>query len=162
MSVTVEVQYALPGTAADDEVPAPEDFRCWVEAAFAQRREVGEIGLRIVDLAEGTALNETYRHRRGPTNVLSFPVEELPPMEIPPLGDLVICAPVVWREAREQHKSPRAHWAHLTVHGSLHLMGYDHQREDEAEAMEALEREILARLGFPDPYAAETSMRDAS
>lgn len=161
MSVTVEVQYALEGEAGD-ELPEPEDFGRWAEAACAGRRDHGEISLRIVGLKEGAALNETYRHREGPTNVLSFPVDAAPPMEAPPLGDLVICAPVVWREAREQHKPARAHWAHLTVHGSLHLLGYDHEREDEAEAMERLEREILARLGFPDPYDGDATLRDAS
>jgi probable rRNA maturation factor len=168
MTVTVEVQYALqdePGDADSgelDELPRPEDFQRWAAAACAGRCAGGEIGLRVVGLAEGAALNETYRHRRGPTNVLSFPIEDAPPLDVPPLGDLVICAPVVWREAREQHKSPLAHWAHLTVHGSLHLLGYDHEEADQAEAMERCEREILSSLGFPDPYADEAALRDAS
>jgi len=157
MSVTVEVQYGLEDGAGGDELPEREAFQQWAAAACAGRRERGEIGLRIVGLEEGTSLNETYRRRHGPTNVLSFPVEDLPPEDLPPLGDLVICAPVVWREAREQGKAPRAHWAHLTVHGSLHLLGYDHEREEDADAMERLEREILAGLGFPDPYAGEPS-----
>jgi len=157
MSVTIEVQYGLEGGVGSDELPESEAFQQWVAAACAGRCERGEIGLRIVGLEEGTALNQTYRQRHGPTNVLSFPVEDLPPTELPPLGDVVICAPVVWREAREQGKAPLAHWAHLTVHGSLHLLGYDHQREDDADAMERLEREILAGLGFPDPYAGEAS-----
>lgn len=162
MSVTVEVQYALEEAADGHELPEPEAFRQWAAAACAGRCARGEISLRVVGLEEGAALNKTYRHRSGPTNVLSFPVGDLPDMALPPLGDLVICAPVVWREAREQQKSPRAHWAHLTVHGSLHLLGYDHEREDEAEAMERLEREILAGLGFPDPYAGDATLREVS
>lgn len=165
MTVTVEVQYALEDEAgADDsgEVPRPEDFQCWAAAACAGRCGSGEIGLRVVGLAEGAALNETYRRRRGPTNVLSFPVEDVLPIDMPPLGDLVICAPVVWREAREQYKPFLAHWAHLTVHGALHLLGYDHEEAGEAEVMERCERDILASLGFPDPYAEEAVLQDAS
>lgn len=111
-----------------------------------------EVLIRIVDADEGAALNERYRGKRGPTNVLSFPFAV--PSGIPNrlLGDLVICAPVVEREACEQGKSAEAHWAHMVVHGMLHLQGYDHVEEREAEIMEAREVEILSRLGVENPY----------
>jgi len=163
MTVVVDVQYAqeeLPD--ADAEVPSPQEFERWVAAALAGRREAGELTIRVVGVTEGAALNETYRHRSGPTNVLSFPVDDSPELDLPLLGDLVICAPLVMREAHEQHKSAMAHWAHLTVHGSLHLLGYDHEEPREAEIMEGLEAEILAALGYTDPYAGEKEVRTAS
>lgn len=148
MSVRVAVQYALPRAG----LPAPQSFRAWAEAVLAGRRKQAEVVVRVVDEAESAELNETYRHKKGPTNVLSFPFEAPPGMELPLLGDLVICAPVVAREACEQGKEERAHWAHMTVHGVLHLLGYDHLDDDEARIMEGLEREILAKMGYPDPY----------
>jgi len=108
--------------------------------------------VRIVDEPEMRELNARYRHKDYPTNVLSFPAELPPGVDVPLLGDIVICAPVVNREATEQHKAPRAHWAHMLVHGTLHLLGHDHERERDAAVMEALERRILAGLKFPDPY----------
>lgn len=163
MTVVVDVQFALDGAAeAEIASPSPQDFDHWVAAALAGRCAAGELTIRIVGMAEGAALNETYRHRSGPTNVLSFPFENAPEMELPLLGDLVICAPVVMREAQEQHKTPRAHWAHLTVHGTLHLLGYDHQEAKDAEIMERLESAILAGLGYADPYAEEKEIRAAS
>jgi probable rRNA maturation factor len=163
MSIVVDVQYAqedLPD--AEAEVPSPQEFERWVAAALAGRREAGELTIRVVGVTEGAALNETYRHRSGPTNVLSFPIDDSPEWDLPLLGDLVICAPLVMREAHEQHKSAMAHWAHLTVHGSLHLLGYDHEEPREAEIMEGLEAEILAALGYGDPYAGEKEVRTAS
>lgn len=132
-------------------VPAVDAFRRWADAA-AERADA-EVSIRIVDEAESAELNRTYRHKSGPTNVLSFPFEV--PEGIPNrlLGDLVICAGVVAREALEQGKRPEAHWAHMVVHGMLHLQGRDHVEDREAEAMEAEEAAILARLGFEDPYA---------
>ncbi|RME33010.1 MAG: rRNA maturation RNase YbeY [Gammaproteobacteria bacterium] len=144
----LEVQRAV--AAAD--LPADADFRRWAEAALRGRRERAVICLRIVDEEEGRQLNRQWRGRDHATNVLSFPAGEVGEAAPDLLGDLVICAPVVAREAREQGKSPEAHWAHLTVHGCLHLLGFDHQEPEEAEQMETLEREILARLGYPDPY----------
>jgi probable rRNA maturation factor len=134
-------------------VPGEDEFRRWAEAA-AQRKEA-EVSIRIVDEAESAELNQTYRHKSGPTNVLSFPFEvpEGVPNEL--LGDLVICAGVVEREAEAQNKSAEAHWAHMVVHGMLHLQGYDHIEDGEAEAMEAEEIAILAHLGFPNPYEEE-------
>jgi len=137
-------------------VPAPATFRRWVEAALkgARRRKATEVAIRIVDADEGKALNRQYRGRDYATNVLSFPADFPPGVALPLIGDLVICAPVVAREAADQGKKPADHWAHMTVHGTLHLLGYDHIEDAEAEAMEALETRILAGLGISDPYLA--------
>lgn len=138
------------------EVPSAADFEHWTLAAWLGDGSA-ELTLRLVDEAESGQLNATYRNRTGPTNVLSFPVDaaELPGLELPLLGDLVICAPVVAREAAEQGKTAAAHWAHMVVHGMLHLQGYDHQVAEQAEEMERLETDILRRLGYPDPYREE-------
>ncbi|HEX7368802.1 MAG TPA: rRNA maturation RNase YbeY [Rhodanobacteraceae bacterium] len=138
-------------------VPVSKNFRHWVETAlFAARyRRPVELSIRIVDAREGRSLNHQYRDRDYATNVLSFPVELPRGFSSPLLGDLAICAPVVIREAREQHKLVRDHYAHLTIHGVLHLLGYDHQTERDATRMESLETQILASLGVADPYAAE-------
>jgi len=148
----VAVGYAAPRKG----VPASASFRRWIEAALkgAKRRKATEVSVRIVDTEEGQALNLQYRGRDYATNVLSFPVELPPGVDLPLIGDLVICAPVVAREAAEQGKKPADHWAHLTIHGTLHLLGYDHIDEAEAEAMEALETKVLAGLGISDPYLA--------
>lgn len=137
-------------------LPSEAEFRTWCELALRQRQNDSELTIRLVDEAEGRELNKTWRHKDYATNVLSFPADvpdEL--LDIPLLGDLVICAPVVTREAAEQGKSAPAHWAHLVIHGCLHLLGYDHIDDAEAEEMEALEQELLAELGHPDPYAAD-------
>jgi probable rRNA maturation factor len=160
MTVVVDVQYAVDDGAAG--LPSPHEFERWAAAALAGRCGGGELTIRVVGAAEGAALNETYRRRRGPTNVLSFPSEHFPEMELPLLGDLVMCAPVVMREAQEQHKILQAHWAHMTVHGSLHLLGYDHEEAAEAEEMEGLETAILNGLGYPDPYKDGETIRAAS
>ena len=135
------------------KLPAEAQLRRWVELALRQRTADSELTIRLVDAEEGQELNRTYRHKDYATNVLSFPAE-VPDglLDIPLLGDLVICVPVVEREAREQNKSPEAHWAHLVIHGCLHLLGYDHIDDEEAEEMEGLERQLLAELGYPDPY----------
>ena len=148
----VSVGYA----ASRKGVPASASFRRWIEAALkgARRRKATEVSVRIVDTEEGQALNLQYRGRDYATNVLSFPVDLPPGVDLPLIGDLVICAPVVAREAAEQGKKPADHWAHLTIHGTLHLLGYDHIDEAEAEAMEALETRVLAGLGISDPYVA--------
>lgn len=137
----VHIQRAVPAAG----IPSAASLRLWAETARGKKR--GEITLRIVDADEGLALNRDWRGRDYATNVLSFPMQE-PDY----LGDIVICAEVVAREALEQHKTLRAHWAHMVVHGVLHLMGHDHIADDEAEKMEALERRLLAKLGFTDPY----------
>lgn len=133
-------------------LPTRKQLQRWVAAALNGQRDAAEVSIRIVGEAEGAELNRTWRHKDYATNVLSFPAELPPGIRSPLLGDLVICAPVVIREAAEQGKSPEAHWAHLVVHGTLHLLGYDHETEAEAEAMEALETRMLAGLGYPDPY----------
>lgn len=147
----VSVSYAAPRAG----VPAATSFRKWVAAALHSRIREADLAIRIVDAREGRALNRHYRGKDYATNVLSFPAELPEGVKLPLLGDLVICAPVVAREANEQRKPVAAHYAHLTVHGVLHLLGWDHEDEKEAESMEQLEREILAGLGLPDPYAEE-------
>jgi probable rRNA maturation factor len=151
VQLELSVGYALPRIG----LPAANSFRQWVAAALHGRIRRADLALRLVGEVEGEALNRHFRGKAYPTNVLSFPAElppGLPPGTLPILGDIVICAPVVQREARLQGKEPRAHFAHLTVHGVLHLLGFDHDDPREAEAMEALERGILADLGFDDPY----------
>ncbi len=146
----LHVGYAVPRAG----MPAPASFRRWAEAALraAKRRKPAELSIRIVDVDEGRALNRNYRGKDYATNVLSFPAELPPGVTAPLIGDLAICAPVVRREAAEQDKTPRDHWAHLTIHGVLHLLGYDHIDDAEAIIMEALETRVLADLGIADPY----------
>lgn len=146
----IAVQYAV----ADNDLPAEEEFRAWAVAALGGEYADAELCIRLVDAGEGRSLNRDYRGRDYATNVLSFPVELPPGVTSPLLGDLAICVPVAREEAREQDKEVRAHFAHLTIHGVLHLLGHDHQGEAEAEAMEARETAILAGLGFPDPYGS--------
>ncbi|MFK2879020.1 rRNA maturation RNase YbeY [Rhodanobacter hydrolyticus] len=150
-TTTLHVGYAVPRAG----IPSSTSFRRWVEAALhgAKRRKATELFIRIVDAGEGRALNRDYRGKDYATNVLSFEAELPPGMKLPLIGDMVICAPVVAREAAEQGKRAHDHWAHLTVHGVLHLLGHDHIVEAEAVAMEALETRILAGLGIADPYA---------
>ncbi|MBT3196194.1 MAG: rRNA maturation RNase YbeY [Gammaproteobacteria bacterium] len=147
------LQQAVEGVALPDEVT----FSAWmsVVAEMMATPSATELTIRIVDEAEGEALNERYRQKPGATNVLSFPFEapEGVPLLPLPLGDLVICAPIIVREAEQQGKVEQAHWAHMVVHGLLHLLGMDHLTEAEAMVMEAKEREVLSRLGFSDPYA---------
>ncbi len=145
----IDISYGLPRAG----LPAAATLRAYAEAALAGRREDGELSVRIVDADEGRALNRDYRDKDYATNVLSFPAELPPGVPLPILGDLVLCAPVVAREAEEQGKPLKHHYAHMLVHGVLHLLGHDHMDEAEAEAMETIEREVLAGLGIPDPYA---------
>ena len=156
LRLAVQRAFVAPAKA----LPRRDKLRQWAKTAWqaSQQRGVAagpgaELTIRIVDEAESRMLNETYRHQQGPTNVLSFPFE--PPIsevDTALLGDIVICAPVVAREAAEQGKPLEAHWAHMVVHGVLHLQGYDHQNDTEAKQMEALEIRILDALGYPDPY----------
>jgi probable rRNA maturation factor len=148
----VAVGYATPRAG----IPAATSFRKWVAAALAGRIREADLAIRIVGSKEGRSLNHHYRGKDYATNVLSFPAElpeGLPKgVKLPLLGDLVLCAPVIAKEAAAQGKSVNAHYAHLTVHGVLHLLGWNHEDTREAECMEQLEREILAGLGLPDPY----------
>ena len=140
---------------SDVGLPPESDFQRWLEAVLPQFQEECEVTIRLVDEAESQQLNHTYRGKEKPTNVLSFPFEAPPGIELPLLGDLIICRQVVEREAVEQEKSLEAHWAHMVIHGSLHLLGYDHIEDDEAEEMEGIETEIMLALGYPDPYISE-------
>ncbi len=144
----IEVQRAIdaPGYPSDGQL------REWA-GVVRQRFDLrGDVTVRLVDERESQALNARYRDRNAPTNVLSFPLEVSADSGEHMLGDLAICGPLVEREAHEQGKTPIAHWAHLVVHGLLHLAGYDHVEDDDAERMEALERDILRELHFPNPY----------
>ncbi|MCB1554146.1 MAG: rRNA maturation RNase YbeY [Xanthomonadales bacterium] len=145
------VSYGIPRAG----LPAAQSFRTWTEAALRGRVRRADVALRLVGEYEGRSLNRHYRGKDAPTNVLSFPADLPEGVKLPLLGDIVICAPVVQREARLQGKDVRAHFAHLTVHGVLHLLGFDHDDPREADLMENLEREILAGLGFDDPYTDE-------
>ncbi len=136
-------------------LPTAEQIEQWATAAVKPQSDEVEMTVRIVDEAESHALNLNYRGKDRPTNVLSFPFECPDEVELPLLGDLVICRQVVEREAQEQDKPLMAHWAHMVVHGSLHLLGYDHIEDDEAEEMESLETQIMTELGFADPYLSE-------
>jgi probable rRNA maturation factor len=147
MTIEVEIQRA----SSIPVVPSDPQFRQWAAAALRELDEA-ELLIRIVDLDESRELNFQFRNRNQATNVLSFPSELPEEIDLPLLGDVIICAPLVEEEARQQNKVPLAHWAHLTIHGILHLLGYDHQTEDEAADMEALEISLLRSLDFQDPY----------
>ena len=140
-SLKLAVQYATDNT----EIPTRPQFRRWVKAALIQD---AEIVLRLVDETEGRELNHQFRHKNYATNVLTFVYNDTQPLT----GDIVLCAPVISQEARQQHKNLLAHYAHLTVHGILHLQGYDHIEDAEAAVMEQMETQILIRLGYEDPY----------
>lgn len=148
-NVTIDLQIATENT---DNLPTHEQIQRWANVAVRPETLDPEITVRIVDEAESRALNLTYRGKDKPTNVLSFPFECPDEVELPLLGDLVICRQVVEREAAEQGKPLEAHWAHMVVHGCLHLLGYDHIEDEEAEEMESLETEMMISLGFADPY----------
>lgn len=156
MNIVLDLQIAL-----DDEephspgLPTQEQFHLWVETALAgakHKADESELTIRLVGSEESAELNQAYRHKSGPTNVLSFPFEPIPGVDLPLLGDLIICAPVVQKEAAEQKKNTESHWAHMVVHGCLHLLGYDHIEPTEADVMEALEIVILTALGYDNPY----------
>ncbi len=132
--------------------PDQEHIQRWVDAALEGFNQDTEIVVRIVDEQESTELNEQYRHKKGPTNILSFPIDVPEGIELNLLGDLVICAPILKKEALEQHKALTDHWAHIIVHGVLHLLGYDHIDDDEAEFMESKEITILNKLNIKNPY----------
>ncbi|MGP9832867.1 rRNA maturation RNase YbeY [Marinobacter sp. NSM] len=154
--LTVDFQVVYEGTGVPDET----QFQVWAEKAWLGE-DPSEVTIRIVGNDESQNLNHQYRGKDKPTNVLSFPFEAPPGITVPLAGDLVICAPVVEKEAQEQHKDSVAHWAHMVVHGMLHLQGYDHIEDNEAEAMEALEVRLLSQLGFANPYEAEETEPDS-
>ena len=152
--VILDLQLACEETSG---LPDEALFQRWVDAVIPPFQEESELTIRLVDVAESHELNLTYRGKDKPTNVLSFPFEAPPGMEMPLLGDLIICRQVVEQEASEQGKPLEAHWAHMVVHGSLHLLGYDHIEDDEAEEMEGLETEIMLALGYEDPRRLRNS-----
>lgn len=156
MTATMQLELEVQRCSTNHEIPRDEEFRLWAATALDGQEGVVSLAIRVVDEAEALRFNRDYRARDYATNVLSFPAEL--PAGLPDdirrsqLGDLLICAPVVTREAQEQRCKASDHWAHLVIHGVLHLLGYDHQQRDEAEVMESLETEMLARLGIGDPY----------
>jgi probable rRNA maturation factor len=144
----VDVQYAV----SVDGTPGEDVIRKWVLQALPEQNKASELTIRVVDEAEITALNRQYRGKEGATNVLSFPYEAIPGVASDLLGDVVICAPVVASESVVQNKPLDAHWAHIVIHGVLHLLGYDHHQDDEAHKMEVRETELLDSLGYANPY----------
>lgn len=148
MNLSIDIQMACPSEDAPDE----DSIKRWASAAIRDERDNPELSLRIVDEIESADFNQQYRGKTGATNVLSFPFDAVTPEPLPILGDLVVCAPVVNREANEQQKTTEAHWAHIIIHGVLHLLGYDHLDDKDAEQMEGLETAIMLELNFPAPY----------
>ena len=156
MKVIIE----LINACSDTMLPAQQDFQIWTETALAALASTqgsalpkkNELSIRVIDEAESASLNENYRQKQGPTNILSFPYSGIPGTGINLLGDLAICSPLVRKEATEQEKTIQAHWAHLTIHGVLHLKGYDHEDYSTAEQMESLEITIMETLGYTNPY----------
>ena len=158
MSVEIDVQYSEK-LSESDEPPSTDEFQSWAELAM-QKDQDAQLSIRVVDLEESRSLNRDYRGKDKPTNVLSFPMDMPEAMAeelgLPILGDLVICAPVVEREAKEQNKTSRAHWAHMVIHGMLHLQGYDHISDEQAEQMEDLEIKLLQQIGINNPYLSSS------
>lgn len=147
MAIITDIQNA----SSSDSIPGEKLFNTWAGYCLQGIKNDAEISIRIVDEEESQKLNRDWRNRDGATNVLSFPAGENPLFpEL--LGDIVLCAPLIAREAIEQGKQTDAHWAHLLIHGILHLLGYDHMNDKDAAIMEALETEKLRLLSYPDPY----------
>ena len=147
----VKIDLAIQNVTSTTPVPSSKQFDKWVKAALDEEFDA-ELVIRLVDRQESRQLNARYRGKNKATNVLSFPADLPLELKLPLLGDIIICAPILVEEAQEQHKTVEAHWAHLTIHGVLHLTGHDHKLEDEASEMETIETRILQSLGFPDPY----------
>lgn len=149
MAYQIDIEY----NSQSQQIPAQAELERWISAALhSQQLEDAEVSIYIVDEDESQELNAQYRNKNKPTNVLSFPADIPAEVGVPLLGDLVVCAPVVECEAQEQGKTLQAHWAHMLVHGTLHLLGFDHIVDDEAETMETLETQIVTGLGYPAPY----------
>lgn len=152
MTIVLDLQIAVKN---EKDLPTYEDILLWLDSTLAKFKPQAEVTVRVVDEPESQELNHDYRGKDKPTNVLSFPFEAPPGIDIDLLGDLVICKQVVEREAIEQNKPLISHWAHMVVHGCLHLLGYDHIEDQEAEEMESLETEIMKSMGYSDPYITE-------
>ncbi|QBF82321.1 rRNA maturation RNase YbeY [Shewanella maritima] len=148
LQLDLDLQVATDAT----NIPSQQDFELWATTAIDNAMTQAELTIRLVDSDESQSLNRNYRGKDKPTNVLSFPFEAPPEVELPLLGDLIICVSVVEQEAKAQNKSLQAHWAHMVIHGGLHLLGYDHIIDAEAEEMEALETQLIQGLGYDNPY----------
>ncbi|NKF49581.1 rRNA maturation RNase YbeY [Shewanella sp. WXL01] len=148
LQLDLDLQVATDAT----NIPSQQDFELWATTAIGNAMTQAELTIRLVDSDESQSLNRNYRGKDKPTNVLSFPFEAPPEVELPLLGDLIICVSVVEQEAKAQNKSLQAHWAHMVIHGCLHLLGYDHIIDAEAEEMEALETQLIQGLGYDNPY----------
>lgn len=148
MKLQVDIQTACP-----EPVPEEEDIRSWIAAALQDQRQEAEVSVRLVDEAEMTALNHNYCGKNSSTNVLSFPSDLPAGIGSSLLGDIVVCAAVVEREALQQNKTLQAHWSHMLVHGCLHLLGYDHIEDQQAQQMETMETTVMKSLGYPCPYS---------
>lgn len=158
MSVTVDITISEDIESADDDVPEPSLLQTWADAAYLDDdgQQVSSVASVLVTTAdEIQALNRQYRDRDAPTNVLSFPMQTPDGLDMSLLGDIALCASVINREAEDQHKNRQAHWAHMVVHGMLHLQGFDHIEDRDALEMESKETEILFRLGFDNPYSKD-------
>lgn len=161
MNVTID----LINACTDSMLPSDQKFQQWTESAMTAVSAVQdttvadntELSIRLVDEAESAFLNESFRQKQGATNILSFPFAGIKGTDINLLGDIAICAPLVKKEAAEQNKSIESHWAHLTIHGVLHLYGYDHEKDATAEQMEALEISIMDSLGYSNPYESDVT-----
>ena len=151
MTVSVEVSVSEDLPESDDDVPGPELIQRWAEAAYLDGAPA-VASVYVTTSGEVQQLNKNYRDKDKPTNVLSFPIQSPDEIDVRMLGDIVLCASVIKQEAQQQSKLKLSHWAHMVVHGMLHLQGYDHMEDDEAEKMEQMEIEILDQLGFPNPY----------
>ncbi len=174
--MTTQTVLAIQIASHANALPSEQQLRDWANVVLSKASPPYALTLRIVDSEESTQLNETYRKKNGPTNVLSFPFvqdNDLPAeanvseeaeeanmtADTRYLGDIVLCAPVIASEADAQHKPLLDHWAHMVIHGCLHLLGYDHQHDRDAAKMEALEKNYLASLGLPDPYEQHESIK---
>ena len=150
MKHNIDIQNTLE--PEPENLPDVKQLEDWANQALVSLINVSDMTIRIVDEREIQLLNQTYRHKNSPTNVLSFPAEIPEEIELPLLGDIIICSSVVEKEAKEQGKSPESHWAHMVIHGTLHLLGYDHLNDTDAEEMESKEIEILSHFGYSNPY----------
>ena len=148
MTYRVDFQFV----SKEKNIPKKSEFKLWITEALQEHTPSAEVTIRVVDSEESSNLNQTYRKKAGPTYVLAFPGYSHEKQTILFLGDLVLCAPLVEKEAKEQGKTVLSHWANLTIHGTLHLLGFDHDDDKSATAMEAFETDIMKRLGFKDPY----------
>ena len=151
-STAVQIEVDIQHHVEHKDCPSDDLITHWAQLALNLRAQDTEISVLIVDNDEMSALNQEYRHKQGPTNVLAFPFEGPDDLDLPLLGDLVICLPKMMEEASAQHKTLEQHFAHLTIHGCLHLLGYDHDIAERAEQMEQLEIDLLKKLNFPNPY----------